>query len=461
MFIYETATQDLSLAGVWVEYNPLSSASEVTTKVNSMKGEYNRYGFIANTVGAQILDSIPIQKYINNLTANEVETELKDIFVSPTNINRTVLKIVNANQKEPIKAKATFNKAEVMINIDVIYNTNTITRIIDEYGEIVSENTLDTIKIEALGNGTYEYIVIDNLGNLKSITVKVEGLNTYIIPNLNMLKKFRDEVNSGNTFAGVTVLQTADIAMNEGKYTIDEETGDITFDSDAEQWTPIGNVNRKFSGSYDGGNHTISGIYINNDKTNQGLFGYCYNATLQNINVKQSEIISTKSNVGGIVGQGYAKGSYNLNITNCHSSGKIKGSGYVGGIVGYISKNDKNQNFYIKQCSNSGEIYGSASYVGGIAGSVHTVDYSSYPDSIEGCYNTGKIKSNANYVGGIVGEEDGISVTKCYNLNQVYGKEYIGGICGASQGDADSTIKNCYNTGEIYRKYRLCRRNSR
>ena len=76
IFMYETDKKDFSLAGVWLEYNPLASTSEVTTKVNSMTGEENSYGFIANTVGVDVHIDPKIQTtwqmYIDKLAANAV-----------------------------------------------------------------------------------------------------------------------------------------------------------------------------------------------------------------------------------------------------------------------------------------------------------------------------------------------------------------------------------------------------
>lgn len=224
IFTYETEKRDLSLTGIWVEYNTLASTTAVNTKVSNMQGENNKYGFIANTVGVNANSEATyvttIETYIAHINngssrtptpTNEISSSTNNsntvgaFIVRPplndiSNPNRTILKIINTNQTEPIKGTATLNEEELTITVNVTYNKNVINKIINEDGKILSENSNTAIDTELVGNGTYKYIVIDNIGNMKEITIKVEGLKIYVIPNLKRLKEFRDEVNAGNTF---------------------------------------------------------------------------------------------------------------------------------------------------------------------------------------------------------------------------------------------------------------------
>lgn len=83
----------------------------------------------------------------------------------------------------------------------------------------------------------------------------------YEIWNKAQLENFRDRVNSGDTFEDSIITQKANINLNN------------------EEWEPIGHgtpnedIDKYFSGIYDGENLTISGIYINNNKMYQALFG--------------------------------------------------------------------------------------------------------------------------------------------------------------------------------------------
>jgi hypothetical protein len=126
-------------------------------------------------------------------------------------------------------------------------------------------------------------------------------------------------------------------------------------------WLPLGSSTSgsPFTGTFDGGGFTISGLTINRPATGyQGLFGYTHGAVLQNIrlagmqlqagsysgglagytnggfveNVSVSaRMISTGDYIGGLVG--YHNGGQ---IRHSYSTGAVQGGQYVGGLVGYI-----------------------------------------------------------------------------------------------------------------------------
>ena len=183
-------------------------------------------------------------------------------------------------------------------------------------------------------------------------------------------------------------------------------------------WTPIGEI-CWFYGVFDGNGHTVSGVYINNEKNCQGLFGEC-NGTIKNVGVLDSYIHGS-GNVGGVVGYGSA-------VTNCYSTGTVSGSSYVGGVVGYGSA--------VTNCYSTGTVSGS-SYVGGVVGDGSTV---------KSCYSTGTV-SGSSYVGGVVG--DGSTVKSCYSTGTVSGDNYVGGVVGYSY----ETVEDCYNVGTVSGDY--------
>ena len=81
------------------------------------------------------------------------------------------------------------------------------------------------------------------------------------IENLEQLKAFRDEVNSGNSYQGITVKLTANINMEN------------------EEWKSIGTSNKPFQGTFNGDGFNI---YNFSDKQNEGtsymgFFGNCIN----------------------------------------------------------------------------------------------------------------------------------------------------------------------------------------
>lgn len=129
------------------------------------------------------------------------------------------------------------------------------------------------------------------------------------ISTLGELEAFRDAVNNGDTYAGKTVILVNDIDMSE-KYGEGEGK---------ESWTPIGTSSKKFSGTFDGSGHEITGLYINapNDRE-QGLFGCIEYAEVKNLGV--SGTVIGEWDVGGVAGySGYSS------ITNCYNTGTITG----------------------------------------------------------------------------------------------------------------------------------------
>ena len=492
MFTYQTEKMDFSLAGVWVEYNTLSSTSEVTIKIKNMIREDSQYEFIANIkpIAMVATDLTAIEKYIVGVGVHD------DPITDTNNLKRTILKVTNSSQPEPIKARAYYDNAEEKIKIEVIYNKNEITKILDKNGNILSENSIiANTGDELIGNGIYRYIIIDNLGNQKMIKTTVTGLNIYTISNEEELKLFRDAVNNNKTNASTIANQVADIKMNVGNYRIDETTGDVVFNTEkAEKWESIGTYTGKYYGNY----HTISGIY-----GYSGLFSLCNGAKIQGVGIIESYIklsgnggallryaqgntiiencyseatIETAGDrVGGIVGQTYNSSSaVQLTINNCYNKGKItikSGYNFIGGIVGY------GYNANIKNCYNIGEIlYNGTStsknggHIGGIVGYLpygslkncyNIADISCYGENVGGiagnvdsrkitianCYNYGNI-TGYSIIGGITG---GGSVTNSYNIGNITGKDdYVGGIAGVFDIDDGYTSSNLYNYGNVY-----------
>lgn len=209
---------------------------------------------------------------------------------------------------------------------------------------------------------------------------------TVAISTAEELKSFRDSVNGGSSYSGVTVTLTADINLNN------------------EAWTPIGKIATPFSGTFDGGGHTISGLLVNSAEDCQGLFGYVdFGSSIQNLSVVGS--VTGANHVGGIAG--WTRGA----IANCTFSGTVTGSVTAPGPTG--------------------------PYAGGVAG------WSS--GTIQSCINKGEVKGTL--VGGVVGWNSG-TVTNCLNSGSVSGT-YAGGIAVQSTG----TVSNCFNTGTVSGSY--------
>lgn len=157
----------------------------------------------------------------------------------------------------------------------------------------------------------------------------------YQIGTAEELYWFADLVNNGDEYA--CAVLTADITVNTG---VLDKNGELAKDgSKLISWTPICTDGQYFRGTFDGRNHTISGLYFNDDTASYvGLFGYLYGnlydkGIISNIGIIDS-YFNGKEYVGGVCGQ---MASQNNSIINCYNAGSVNGTNTVGGICGYSS----------------------------------------------------------------------------------------------------------------------------
>lgn len=233
------------------------------------------------------------------------------------------------------------------------------------------------------------------------------------ISTLAELEAFRDAVNGGDNYAGKTVTLTADIDLGG---------------SEENQWTPIGISGKAFKGTFDGGGHRITGLYVNGTDSDQGLFGYIgEGGTVQNLGVAGT-VIGSSDSIGGVVGFNQ-KGT----VENCYNTCTVTGSDQkVGGVVGY------NSNGTVTSCYNAGDISGtgeSGKNVGGIIG-----ENAGSSSLVENCYNEGKVSSDSYSVGGVIGliQMNG-TAKKCYNFGAVTGSSSVGGVVGTTYSGSTAT----------------------
>ena len=251
--------------------------------------------------------------------------------------------------------------------------------------------------------------------------------------------------------------------VSEGNYTVDNEKGlknlaklvnngaidiNITLTADITltgEWTPIGiDDKHQYIGTFDGGNHTISGLTVTGSDEYAGLFGYIGKdgGTVKNVVLENVQITSDYQYgyVGGVAG--YSRG----NIENCSVSGSVSSRCTAGGVVG--------QQFggSITGCGSSATVKGTGE-VGGVAGKT---DNSA---TLTACYATGNVTferaSTINtFAGGVVGfNGTGSILTACYATGNVTGTGtgtgscYVGGVTGDN---ASGTLTACYHaTGTV------------
>jgi len=188
-------------------------------------------------------------------------------------------------------------------------------------------------------------------------------------------------------------------------------------------FSPIGSGS-SFTGSYDGNDKTINGLYINRSGENFiGLFGYTNNATVQDLGMTNVNITGNQTTSGLV-----AKNDGTSTVTNCYSSGSVSGYRYVGGLVGENTNNASVSNCY-SNCSVSGSNY----QIGGLVG------YNR--GTVSNCYATGNI-SGGNEVGGLVGLSGSSgSVVYSYSTGSVSGNSSLGGLIGSNWGQP---VTNCF-----------------
>ena len=229
--------------------------------------------------------------------------------------------------------------------------------------------------------------------------------NAYEIGNAGQLYWFADKVNKESyKYVNVNVVLTADIVVNKNVL----NDGELTKDVDGlRNWTPI----QQYDGTFDGAQHTISGIYCVSDTIEEaGIFQNTIdNAIVENIGVLDSYYCLKKGyNVGGIVG-------FNSGIIrNCYNEGMVS------------------------------SLYNNDNYLGGICGM-------NGGGTITGCYNKGKVANSVwgTRAGGICGRSTN-KILNCYNTGSVTGGYMVGGICGSNASSTTSgRIENCYSIGTI------------
>ena len=258
-----------------------------------------------------------------------------------------------------------------------------------------------------------------------------EATNTYTVYTAEGLYAWSEKVRA--IFATGVFNYEIDAYEYEEDFPNLNLAADITLTGE-NNWTPIGGKGEYgslyYTGTINGGGHTITGLHINNESNYQGFIGMLgEGGTVKNLTF--ADVHMTAGQYSGIVA-GNSKGT----IENCHvTSGVnsyIHGSQYVGGIVGYNVGS-------VTGCTNNGTVSGSGKYVGGIVG------HGTADAVITNCTNSGTVSGEDQYVGGIVGESLG-SVTNCTNTVAVSGDIRVGGIAGWQY---FVPITNCTNSGTV------------
>lgn len=218
-------------------------------------------------------------------------------------------------------------------------------------------------------------------------------------------------------------------------------------------FTPIGgNGAGAFTGTFNGLGYKITGLTINGNYANMGLFGYASGAWIGNLFLVNANIVN---NLYGMASTGMLVGlaDSSTSIINVKASGSASATQFyapgtawctedqdseIGGLVGNL------KNSYIYKSGTSGSVttanevyccygqYGECS-VGGLVGKA---DSSS---SITNSYSNSAISSAASCIGGFAGWLKSSTIQNSYSTGLVTpqsGAYYIGGFLGYQTGSS-------------------------
>ena len=276
--------------------------------------------------------------------------------------------------------------------------------------------------------GEYTYTV--SLAAAKDLGYTIESNGSYTVTSADGLMNIAKLVNEGKSDINITL--------------------DTDIDLTGKDWTPIGTgYSNKYTGTFDGGGHTIKGLTVTTNDQFVGLFGSIgYAGTVKNVMMEDVQITSNRSSgfAGGVAG--YSDGT----IENCSVSGSVSGTVYVGGVVGVQIGGS------ITGCSSSATVKGTVD-VGGVAGQTNS------SATLTACYATGNViiemapKKNIAG-GGLVGMNAGSSLLACYATGNVTstgsstGYMHIGGFLGNNYANVMTACywKNNHEQGIGYNK---------
>ena len=348
------------------------------------------------------------------------------VSLSADNGNPTAIKTYNAsgNTYEALTAPQTVAAGKPFVKVELGSGTfyfrpqnDVVLEAGNRYKYTVRVNTtgltLEGCTIGSWADGGGESGAAEDLG------YSIQNDGSYTVYNANGLMNVAELVNGGKTDINITLDKNIDLT---GK-----------------GWTPIGtDYDNSYTGTFDGGGHTITGLTFTTNDEYAGLFGYLGNfgaaGTVKNVVMEGIQITCNHSlgYAGGVAG--FSRGI----IENCSVSGSVSGTVSVGGVVGV------QRDHPITGCSSSATVKGTLN-VGGVAG--QTI----FGATLTACYATGnviiEIAPTQNISGGgLVGFNDGISLLSCYATGNVTstgsstGYVHIGGFLG----DNYITVTACY-----------------
>ena len=460
--------------------------SDISDKYSNYLGEGTYAGELSVSTGLDVGDHTEVTavKYNGEGKSENVIIYMNGGTLTVDNTNNTAQQYFygSASQADITTGTSCFHVYGAIAKT----NVNAGKVVVENGGMVIVSAAATSASVEKNGGIVLAASGVTSLGNNVALSTDAEKAAYVLeISTAAELASFRDRVNAGMTYEGLTVKLTANIDLSTqgnwspigNRYALD--TNEAPVDTTKEE----GKAYRKaFMGTFDGQGHTISGLFINtadtgykgvkmnnSDSTYAALFGYVDKATVKNFTVNGFVSGCDVAGVIGILGDNCTVDSVVSNVTVGGKTGENEeqsARGKVGGIVN-MTKGDGSK---ITNCTNNGTVSnglnqeGAGDFAGGIIALIQNKNI-----TIENCTNTGAVTSAGNDAGGIVGlaasqstddnEEitgtNALTIKRCVNTGSVTTNGALQYSSGAMIGQCGSgsrvRIEGCSNKGTINR----------
>lgn len=195
---------------------------------------------------------------------------------------------------------------------------------------------------------------------------------------------------------------------------------------------------KDFTGTFNGGGNTITLNITGVSAANVGTFSVLRSgAVVENLMTDGTITAPAYNNVGGIAGQASAA-TADIIIRNCKNAAAISGKQSVGGIVGYVPKNNDTSGVKMEGLANTGDLSGTRN-VGGIIGNLEGPAH-----SLTNAYNHGNMTASGSGAAGICGRAaNGFTLSNCYTTGTLTKSDGALISAGSSYNTAVAET-NCY-----------------
>jgi len=300
----------------------------------------------------------------------------------------------------------------------------------------------------------------------------------FYISSANDLDGLAKLVNEGTEdFENYTIKLRADIVYNTGKFTVAADgsplyNGQPVSETNAPRiWSVIGGTNNTFTngtnkgtalpdnmflGDFDGNGKAISGLYVNVDAINVGLFSVFGGESFKNTSILNS-YFRGNGNIGSFAGR--MKNSSTLTLEGLYSDAIIVGNTGGGDLLaGGITSLVETTSLTVNKCAFEGKFVNSSNkeskHIGGLIGET----FFAGNETIENCFvNATFANVNADqqvrYWGGIIGITANAStnlsiknVLVIVNIENINKLDISGAFVGSMYSGGALTVDNssCY-----------------